>query len=47
VEVDLEAEPDPALYIVQVVGISSFLGDYGLGRTVKTYPLFPGESAKI
>ena len=47
VEVDLEAEPDPALYIVQVVGISSFLGDYGLGRTVKTYTLFPGEAAKI
>lgn len=42
-EVDVEAPPDPAFFIIQVVGISSFLGDYGLGRTVKTMTLLPGE----
>jgi hypothetical protein len=46
-EVDLEDPPQPALFIVQSVGISSFLGDYGLGRTVKTFTLLPGETANI
>jgi hypothetical protein len=27
-----------------VIGISSFLGDYGLGRTIKTMSLMPGEA---
>jgi hypothetical protein len=44
VEVDLDQPPEPALVIVQVLGISSFLGDYGLGRTVKTLSLLPGEN---
>jgi len=47
VDVDLEATPDPAFFLIQVVGISSFLGDYGLGRTVKTFTLLPGEEARI
>jgi hypothetical protein len=42
-EIDVEAPPDPAFFIIQVIGISSFLGDYGLGRTVKTMTLLPGE----
>jgi hypothetical protein len=46
-EVDLDEEPRPALFLVQSVGISSFLGDYGLGRTVKTFTLLPGETATI
>jgi hypothetical protein len=46
-DIDLEQEPQPALFIIQVVGISSFLGDYGLGRTVKTDSLFPGETKTI
>ena len=47
VEVDLDAPPEPRLVIVQVFGISSFLGDYGLGRTVKTFTLLPGETTTI
>ena len=47
VAVDLDQEPEPALVIVQVLGISSFLGDYGLGRTVKTFTLLPGEITTI
>ncbi len=47
VVIDVEAEPDPKLFLIQVVGISSFLGDYGLGRTVKTFTLLPNETAKI
>lgn len=46
-EVDVEAPPEPALFLIQVVGISSFLGDYGLGRTVKTFTLLPGEVTNI
>ena len=45
--VDVSAPPIPSLFIVQVIGISSFLGDYGLGRTVKTFSLLPGESTTI
>ncbi len=45
--VDPSATPTPRLFIVEVYGISSFLGDYGLGRTVKTFTLFPGEQATI
>lgn len=47
VVIDVEADPDPKLFLIQVVGISSFLGDYGLGRTVKTFTLLPNETAKI
>jgi hypothetical protein len=45
--VDLEAPPQPALYIIQSVGISSHLGDYGAGETVKTFTLLPGETTFI
>ena len=47
VDVDLAKSPAPALFIVQTVGISSFLGNYGLGKTVKTFSLLPGEETKI
>jgi hypothetical protein len=47
VDIDVAAPPEPALFIVQVVGISSFLGAYGLGRTVKTFTLLPGETTTI
>lgn len=40
-------EPEPALFLVEVYGVSSFLGDYGLGRTLKTFTLLPGEEMKI
>jgi hypothetical protein len=39
--------PAPAFFLVEVWGISSFLGDYGMGRTVKTFTLLPGESTTI
>jgi hypothetical protein len=45
--VDLEEPPTPTFFIVQVVGISSFLDDYGLGKTVKTFTLLPGETTNI
>jgi hypothetical protein len=38
---------DPALYLVETYAISSFLGNYGLGRTVKTFTLLPGEQMTI
>ena len=37
----------PRLFIIEKYGVSSFLGDYGMGRTVKTFTLLPGESTKI
>lgn len=46
-DVDLEAPASPAFFLIQVVGISSFLGDYGMGRTVKTFTLLPGEVTNI
>lgn len=36
VPIDPNAAPDPTFLLVEVFGISSFLGDYGMGRTVKT-----------
>lgn len=47
VEVPLDASPHPRLFLVERYGISSFLGDYGMGRTVKTFTLLPGESTTI
>jgi hypothetical protein len=37
----------PTLVLVEVYGISWFPGTYGLGRTVKTFTLFPGEQTTI
>ena len=47
IPVDLKEESEPRLFIIQVYNISSFLGDYGLGRTIKTFTLLPGEQTKI
>lgn len=43
VDVPVKAQPKPQLALVEVYAVSSFLGDYGLGRTVKTMTLLPGE----
>lgn len=43
----VETAAHPRLFLVEVYGISSFLGNYGLGRTVKTFTLLPGESTTI
>ncbi|MFN8668052.1 MAG: hypothetical protein U0164_12815 [Gemmatimonadaceae bacterium] len=45
--IDVEEPPVPALFLVQVIGISAFLGEYGLGKTVKTFTLLPGETTTI
>lgn len=37
----------PRLFLRQTIGVSSFLGDYGLGKTLKTFTLLPGESMTI
>jgi len=44
---DVEREPDPQLFLIEKFAISSFLGDYGMGRTVRTFTLLPGESTTI
>jgi hypothetical protein len=41
------APAQPVLMLIEVYGVSSFLGDYGLGRTVKTFTLLPGEATSI
>jgi len=35
------------LFLIETYGISSFLGDYGLGPTIRTFTLLPGEETKI
>ena len=42
-----ETEPNPQLFLIETYGVSSFLGDYGMGRTVRTFTLLPGESTTI
>lgn len=42
-----ELDPNPQLFLIETYGISSFLGDYGMGRTVRTFTLLPGESTTI
>ena len=37
----------PSLFIIEKYKLSSFLGNYGAGRTVKTFSLLPGEKTKI
>jgi hypothetical protein len=49
---DVITAPDPALArprlaIVQSCRMSSFLGDYGAGRTINTFTLLPGERHEI
>lgn len=39
--------PEPGLYLVETLKLTSFLGDYGAGRVVKTFSLLPGEMTKI
>lgn len=47
VDVSREDPVQPQLFIIEVYGISSFLGDYGVGKTVKTFTLLPGEATTI
>lgn len=40
-------ESAPRLLLVESYRLSSYLGSYGAGRTMKTYSLFPGEKSTI
>jgi hypothetical protein len=37
----------PRILLVESYRLSSYLGQYGAGRTIKTYSLLPGEKTKI
>lgn len=37
----------PRLFLVETYRLTSFLGAYGAGRTIKTFSLLPGEKTKI
>lgn len=37
----------PRFFLIEEWAVSSFLGDYGLGRTVKTMTLLPGEQLTL
>lgn len=39
--------PQPGIYLVETCRLSSFLKDYGAGRTVNSFSLLPGEKTKI
>jgi hypothetical protein len=41
------AAPDPAFYLVEEYQVSSFATEYGLGRTIKTFTLLPGEETTL
>ncbi|MBB5211222.1 hypothetical protein [Microbulbifer hydrolyticus] len=43
----VESSERPKIFLVERYGISSFLGDYGMGKTVKTFTLLPGETTRI
>ena len=38
---------EPQILLVEEYRLSSFLGAYGAGRTIKTYSLLPGEKTNI
>lgn len=45
--IDEPTEPQPGIYLVETYRLSSFLGNYGAGRIVKTFSLLPGEATRI
>jgi hypothetical protein len=47
VQVDPLAPATPRLALVEVWELRSYLGDYGLGRTLQTFSLLPGEKTTI
>lgn len=40
-------EKEPRLMLVEEYSVSTYLGDYGAGRTLKTFSLLPGEETTI
>lgn len=45
--IDEPTEVRPALYLIEEYRLSSFLGNYGAGRIIKTFTLLPGEATRI
>jgi len=45
--IPIPEEITPRIFIIEKYKLSSFLGNYGAGRTVKTFSLLPGEKTKI
>lgn len=43
----IDAMPKQGIAIIERYQLSSFLGNYGAGRTVQTFTLLPGEKSKI
>ena len=41
------AKAQPRLLVIETYRLSSFLGNYGAGRTLSTFSLLPGEKTKI
>jgi len=42
-----QAQPQPYFFILEEYTTKSYLGDYGAGRTIKTFSLLPGEKTTI
>jgi len=40
-------KPNPRIILVETYALTSFLGDYGAGKTLKTFSLLPNEKTKI
>jgi hypothetical protein len=47
VKIEDEANESPELMIALELKMSSYLGDYGAGKTLKTFSLLPGEQTSI
>jgi hypothetical protein len=45
--VEQPKKPVPKLFVVEEYKVCSYLGDYGAGKTVKTFTLLPGEKTTI
>lgn len=47
VQIDPVAPPVPKIALIETWELRSYLGDYGLGRTLQTFSLLPGERTTI
>jgi hypothetical protein len=47
VPIDPVAPPTPRIALIETWELRSYLGDYGLGRTLQTFSLLPGEHTTI
>ena len=47
IDIDLRKAPTPKIALVETWELRSSLGDYGLGRTLQTFTLLPGERTTI